>query len=174
MNEKRRILWEAVWNDPKKRRIIRICVILALIVIILLLKSCQGCQGSSTAPKGPEAPIGEWDSALLPVEEEEKADRNITFAGYISFTVTEKAPQIDLYNPEINFVDMQFTLRDHETGEIITRTDLIPAGKHAYINVVKYYQKTGTYLVDIATATFDHETGEPYNGMNQQMEIIFQ
>lgn len=95
----------------------------------------------------------------------------ITFAGYGKYSVSEKYPSIELKNPEGNFVDMVFTVTDKDTGELIARTDKVPAGKYVYVNVMNFYQEAGVYTILISTATFDAETGAQMNGMNQKMEV---
>lgn len=95
----------------------------------------------------------------------------ITFAGYGKYTVTEEFPSVEVKNPEGNFVDMVFTLTDEATGEIISRTDKVAAGKFAYVNVLDFYTEAGVYTVLINVATFDAESGEQMNGINQKMEV---
>jgi hypothetical protein len=95
----------------------------------------------------------------------------ITFAGYGKYTVSEEFPSVELKNPAGNFVDMVFTLTDKDSGEIIARTDKVPAGKFAYVNVMNFYKEPGVYTVLITVSTFDAETGTPMNGINQKMEV---
>lgn len=95
----------------------------------------------------------------------------ITFAGYGKYTVNSEYPSVEMKNPEGNFVDMIFTLTDEASGEIIARTNKVPAGKFAYVDVVKFYGEPGTYTVLINVATFDAQTGEQMNGINQKMEV---
>lgn len=95
----------------------------------------------------------------------------ITFAGYGKYTVMPDYPSVELKNPEGNFVDMVFTLTDEATGEIIARTGKVPAGKFAYVDVMKFYTEPGVYNVLINVATFDAESGAQMNGINQKMEV---
>lgn len=95
----------------------------------------------------------------------------ITFAGYGKYTVMPDYPSVELKNPEGNFVDMVFTLTDEATGEIIARTGKVPAGKFAYVDVMKFYTEPGVYTVLINVATFDAQTGAQMNGINQKMEV---
>ena len=107
-----------------------------------------------------------------PVETKPKEEiPTITFAGYGKYKVTENYPSVELKNPEINFVDMVFTLTDEASGEIIARTGKVPAGKYAYVNVMDFYTEAGVYNILINVATYDHETGAQMNGMNQKMEV---
>ena len=98
----------------------------------------------------------------------------ITFAGYGKYTVNKDFPSVEMKNPEGNFVDMIFTLTDEASGEIIARTNKVPAGKFAYVDVVKFYETPGTYTILINVATFDAETGEQMNGINQKMEVTYE
>lgn len=108
-----------------------------------------------------------------PASDKEKEEiPTITFAGYGQYTVTKEYPNVELKNPDINFVDMVFTLTDKDTGEIIARTDKVPAGKYAYVNVVDFYKEPGVYTILINVATFDAETGAQMNGINQKLELI--
>ena len=76
-------------------------------------------------------------------------------------------PSVELKNPEGNFVDMVFTLTDEATGEIIARTGKVPAGKFAYVDVMKFYTEPGVYTVLINVATFDAQTGAQMNGIRR-------
>ena len=95
----------------------------------------------------------------------------ITFAGYGKYIVSEEHPSVELKNPEGNFVNMVFTLKDEKTGEVIARTDEVPAGKYVYVNVMNFYKEAGVYTILINVATFDAETGTQMNGVNQKMEV---
>ncbi len=108
------------------------------------------------------------------VEEEEpvvKNDDTITFSGYGKYTVTEKNPNIEVKNSAKNIVDFKFTLKDKETGDIIASTKKVRPGEYLYVNVVNYYKTPGVYKVIIETSTFDIESGQQMNGMNQEMEV---
>lgn len=112
------------------------------------------------------------DRQTQPTEETEQTDTpTITFSGYGKYTVSNDSPNVELYNPDINFVDMVFTLTDEITGEIIARTGRVPAGKYVYVNVMDFYTEPGVYNILINVATFDAETGAQMNGINQKMEV---
>ena len=67
---------------------------------------------------------------------------------------------------------MIFTLSDGKTEELIAKTDTVPPGSYAYIDVVEFYRARGTYIVDIDISTADAITGNRLNGMHQQAEVI--
>lgn len=156
-----------------------------LLLIILLFFIGIGLLGLLLIPRGtaPVDPsvdlpaIGDVDISdeqqtrptTPPVPEGEVP--TITFAGYGKYTVNAEYPSVEMKNPEGNFVDMIFTLTDEASGEIIARTNKVPAGKFAYVDVVKFYGEPGTYTVLINVATFDAQTGEQMNGINQKMEV---
>ena len=156
-----------------------------LIIIILLLGIGLGIgllciPGSSGQPIIDDLPIigdiGIFDEQQArPTEPTDETEvPTITFAGYGKYTVNAEYPSVELKNPENNFVDMVFTLTDQATGEIIARTGKVPAGKFAYVDVMKFYTEPGTYVVLINVATFDAQTGEQMNGINQKMEVTVQ
>lgn len=158
-----------------------------LLIIILLLLGIGLGIGLLFIPGGNGQPIiedlpiigdiGIFDEQqtrpTVPVDDNGEVP-TITFAGYGKYTVNEEYPSVELKNPEGNFVDMVFTLTDQATSEIIARTGKVPAGKFAYVDVMKFYQEAGTYMVLINVATFDAETGAQMNGINQKMEVIVQ
>lgn len=153
-----------------------------LIIILLLLGLALGI-GLLCIPDGSGQPIiedlpiigdiGIFDEQQTrPTEPKDETEvPTITFAGYGKYTVNAEYPSVELKNPEGNFVDMVFTLTDQATGEIIARTGKVPAGKFAYVDVMKFYTEPGTYVVLINVATYDAETGEQMNGINQKMEV---
>ena len=156
-----------------------------LLIIILLLGLALGIgllfvPGGSGQPIIEDLPIigdiGIFDEQQTrPTEPTDETEvPTITFAGYGKYTVNAEYPSVELKNPENNFVDMVFTLTDQTTGEIIARTGKVPAGKFAYVDVMKFYQEAGVYTVLINVATFDAETGEQMNGINQKMEVTVQ
>ena len=157
-----------------------------LIIILLLLGICLGIgllciPGGSGQPIIEDLPIigdiGIFDEQqtrpTVPVDDNGEVP-TITFAGYGKYTVNAEYPSVEMKNPEGNFVDMVFTLTDQATGEIIARTGKVPAGKFAYVDVMKFYTEPGDYVVLINVATFDAETGEQMNGINQKMEVTVQ
>lgn len=106
-----------------------------------------------------------------PSKDDNQSVPTIKFAGYGKYTVSAKQPKVELHNPKVNFVDMVFTLTDEKSGELIARTDKVPAGKYVYVNVVDFYKKAGVYTVLINVSTFDAKTGVQMNGINQKMEV---
>ena len=156
-----------------------------LLIIILLLGLALGIgllfvPGGNGQPIIEDLPIigniGIFDEQQTrPTEPKDETEvPTITFAGYGKYTVTEEYPSVEVKNPEGNFVDMVFTLTDQATGEIIARTGKVPAGKFAYVDVMKFYQEAGVYTVLINVATYDAETGAQMNGINQKMEVTVQ
>lgn len=151
-----------------------------LVIIILLFGICLGLVLPFTGTGVPVIDnlpiIGDFDISdnpiIRPTEPTDSAETpTITFAGYGKYIVNKEYPAVELKNPERNFVNMVFTLTDEATGEVIARTGNVPAGKYAYVNVMDFYKEPGTYTVLINVATFDAETGESMNGMNQKMEV---
>ena len=153
-----------------------------LIIILLLLGIGLGigllfvpnCDGQPIIEDLPIiGDIGIFDEQQTrPTEPKDETEvPTITFAGYGKYKVNAEYPSVEVKNPEGNFVDMVFTLTDQATGEIIARTGKVPAGKFAYVDVMKFYTEPGTYMVLINVATFDAETGAQMNGINQKMEV---
>lgn len=152
-----------------------------LIIIILLFGLLVGSMlffgGRGNTPIIPDLPsIGNFDvtDEQITRPTEDKKDEEIptiTFSGFGKYTVSEEFPSVELKNPEGNFVDMVFTLTDAESGEMIARTNKVPAGKFVYVNVMEFYKEPGVYTVHINVATFDSQTGAQMNGINQKMEV---
>lgn len=153
-----------------------------LLIIILLLGLALGIgllfiPGGNGQPVIEDLPIiGDIDifdeQQTRPTEPKDETEvPTITFAGYGKYTVNAEYPSVEVKNPEGNFVDMVFTLTDQATGEIIARTGKVPAGKFAYVDVMKFYTQPGVYTVLINVATYDAETGTQMNGINQKMEV---
>lgn len=153
-------------------------VILILIIIILILLFCHRCTISEPVVNQPviEKPVGNYTvggKQEKPAEEKPVEDvKNITLSGYGKYEVSENDPTVELSNPEGNFVDMVFTLTDKETGELIAKTGKVSAGNYVYVNVIDFYKKAGNYNVLIEISTFDGQSGEPMNGLNEEMELV--
>ena len=166
-------------QKEKKNWLWVIIGILIVIIILLLLRSCGSKQvvnpPVSTDPVI-EQPVGNFEVSDKQQEKEEVPpapvdDRTITFAGYGKFTVSADKPSVELKNPDVNFVDMVFTLTDKASGELIARTGKVAAGEFVYVNVMDFYKEPGVYKVSVVISTFDSESNIPMNGMNQEMEI---
>ena len=159
-------------NGNTNRCLVVIILTLIIIIILLLMKSC-GNKSPDNGSKN-QSPIGNFEiSNQIKTNAETHVDKNakITFAGYGKYYISEQAPNIELKNPENNFVDMVFTIIDSDTGSIIARTDKVPVGKFVYVNVMDFYKTTGSHDVKINTSTYDSNTGAEMNGMEQEVEI---
>ncbi len=159
-----------------------IALLIIIIIVLLLIKACDATQpgGTGTGNRPTiDDPFGTFevvDTKQQKVTEESVGfdpNATITFAGYGKFRVTDKNPKVELSNPEINTVDMVFTLMDNKTGEVIARTGKVAPGKFVYIDVVKYYKEKGTYRINIVTDTYHVDSGAQMNGMNQEMEVVY-
>ena len=150
---------------------------LFIILLVGLLLCTTLMFGGKNIPVLDDLPvIGNFDifddQIIKPTEKPDNEEiPTITFAGYGKYKVSKDYPSVELKNPEGNFVDMVFTLTDEATGELIARTNKIPAGKFVYVNVMDFYTKPGVYNILIKVATFDAETGTQMNGINQKMEV---
>ena len=165
-------------NQKKKKRLVKIAVAIIIIVVamLLLLSRCSSGTSEVLPPVIQEA-IGNFDITgeqmeKPTVEQEQTEVPMITFSGYGKYEVSKGSPTVELKNPEGNFVNMVFTLTDKASGEIIARTPPVASGKFAYVNVYDFYQKSGTYNVEVVVSTFDSETNQPMNGINQNMKIV--
>ena len=158
-------------------------LLIVIVLLVALLGACLFVPGliSPSTHKDPAADlpaigdveIGDQQTRPTTPPTEPGNIPTITFAGFGKYTVTDENPKVELKNPDGNFVDMIFTLTDQDSGEIIARTDKVPAGKFAYVDVVKFYGEPGTYTVLINVSTFDAQTGEQMNGINQKMEVTY-
>ncbi len=160
-------------NQTGNKKFYIIIAVLVMLILLLLLRSC-GNDANTMQPQ-PEAPVGNFeitDQAHGKEETEKAENRTITFAGFGEYKVSEKAPSVELKNPDRNFVDMVFTLTDKETGELIAKTGKIPAGKFVYVNVMDFYKEKGVYTININISTYDSETGAEMNGMEQEVKTV--
>ena len=174
MENEKRTPEQSGQKKDKKNGLWVIIGILIVIIILLLLRSC-GTEQVTTPPVSND-PVGNFEVSDKQQETEEVPpapvdDRTITFAGYGKFTVSADKPSVELKNPNVNFVDMVFTLTDKASGELIARTGRVAAGEFVYVNVIDFYKEPGVYEVSVVISTFDSETNAPMNGMNQEMEI---
>lgn len=160
-----------VFVEVKSRLLI---IILILLLLFGMLFTAYKNLNPAVIDKLPV--IGNFDifddqqNTTLP-DEEQSNTPTITFAGYGKYTVSKERPSVEFKNPKGNFVDMVFTLTDQESGELIARTNKVPAGKYVYVNVMDFYKEAGVYTVLIKVSTFDAKTGTQMNGINQKMEI---
>lgn len=155
-----------------------IIIILVMIIILLLLRSCGASSLGENAPtnqsqdqvqtQGNFEIGGKREEPV--VEEEPKDVEYITFSGFGKFEVSEKAPNVELCNPDGNSVDMIFTLSDKATGDVIARTGKVHSGEYVYVNVMEYYKTPGNYFVAVQIDT-TNEDNVPMNGLSQEMEI---
>ena len=153
-----------------------IVVVLALLVLLFAYLRFSGNSNQVMDPLL-NSPIGNFivggqQQQNKPDNGTQEEKASITFAGYGRYEVSKDNPLVEMKNPEGNFVNMVFTLTDADTGEIIARTPAVAAGEFAYVNVYDFYKNPGTYNVAIMVSTFDSETNQPMNGVNQKMEII--
>ena len=154
--------------------------ILVVVIILLLLRSCGSGQVVDTPVSNEpviEQPVGNFEVSDKQHEREEVEpvpvdDRTITFAGYGKYTISADKPTVEMKKPDVNFVNMVFTLTDKASGELIARTGNVAPGEFVYVNIMDFYKTAGTYNVEIVISTFDSETGTPMNGMNQEMEVL--
>lgn len=168
-------------RKKKVKKAIReiIDIALVIIIILLLLRSCNGNpQSSPIKDTIIDSPIGNFivsgEQQVIEKEpEQEKTEKaTITFAGYGRYEVSKDRPNVELQNPEENFVAMVFTLSDKATGEVFARTQPVEPGKFVYVNVMDFYTEPGNYDVGILVSTYDMEANKEMNGINQSMEII--
>lgn len=159
------------------RTVLALIAVLFIIIVALLLRSCTGGNGGNVSGNSSVGdPIGDFsvtDEQQSQVSSApEKSDvPSITFAGYGKYSVSSQNPNLELRNPDVNFVDMVFTVTDAASGEIIARTGKVAAGEYVYVNMMNFYSEKGTYNVEIAISTYDSQTGTQMNGMNQKMEL---
>ncbi|MBE6037085.1 MAG: hypothetical protein E7223_05700 [Clostridiales bacterium] len=167
---------QQVEKQKNRKRMILITVLIVIVIIILLLlRSC------GEIPEEEERPVGDFEltddkrpesgSQDDPAGSSHEKVPTITFAGRPKYEVSSKVPEIELRNPEGNFVDFVFTLTDVKTGKLIARTGRVPAGKYVYVNVADFYPETGVYNVAINISTYDAENGSQMNGLEQTVEL---
>ena len=151
---------------------ITIGLILALAVCLLIFRACS----NDTDKTNDNSPYGNYE-VTDGRKKYEKKDNNsddagyIKFAGYGKYEVSKEQPNIELSNPQSNFADFVFTVRDSTTQELIGKTKKVPPGKFVYMNVMDFYETPGVYNVDINISTYDSATDVQLNGVNQKMEI---
>ena len=156
-------------NRKSGKKLHIIITILALAVMLIFLR----VSGNTRKPDM-EPLIGNFDMTDKEQEkiiEQKEKNKIITFVGLGEYKISEKAPGIELKNPEKNFADMVFTLTDKATGELIARTNKIPAGKFVYINVMDFYKQKGVYNIKINISTYDPKTKAAMNSMEQEVRV---
>lgn len=151
---------------------IGIGLILALVVCLIFFKACS----TDTNKTDTDDPYGNYEvrDGRKEYESEDSISEDagyIKFAGYGKYEVSKQQPEIELSNPQSNFTDFVFTVRDSETQELIGKTEKVSPGKFVYMNVMDFYETPGIYNVDINISTYDSVTGVQLNGVNQKMEI---
>lgn len=161
-------------------------ILLVIIIILLLLLIFRGLANGVI--KEENSKILEFASKIdfpleykvLKVKEEknikkeeiEVDKRTITYSGSGRYEISEENPYIVLSNPENNFVDMEFEIKDLDRDVLLLKTDKIIAGEYLYVNVYNFYKTVGVYHISIDIASYDHENGEEKNGMHEEAEII--
>ncbi len=176
-------------NRRKKTRNLHLyIIILILLLIIILLLLLRACGTTDSPPDGSADreksfmeeildPFGSFfvsdkqTGEITTTVTEPTEIPTITFAGQGTCDVSAEQPYIELENPEINFVDMVFTLTDKDTGELIARTDKVAPGKFAYVDLHTYYEEPGTYTVSVLISTYHTESGAAMNGMQQETVV---
>lgn len=161
------------------KNIISLIIIIVLIVVILILlpRSCSRPTEPSPSSKPTiDDPVGDYSVTDEQQNSESSKTESsevpsITFAGYGKYTVSADMPNLELKNPDVNFVDMVFTVTDAKSGEVIARTGKVAAGKFVYVNVMDFYKEKGVYNVEINISTYDSKSGAQMNGMNQKLEL---
>jgi len=162
----------------KKRLRAGICIAAILVLIILLL--LRACGRQEEEP--PKLPTGDFEvtDTLRPEETPpddgagggEEAVSYISFAVNLKYEVSPEVPEIELRNPEGNFVDFVFALTDVGSGELIARTGRVPAGKYVYVNVADFYTAPGSYDVALTITTYDAQSGTQMNGLDQTVKVM--
>ena len=143
----------------------RICIgIIAVVVVLITLLLPRSCGREEQTPTLPAGDFEVTDGPR-PGGEGSIGDKvpNISFAVRLKYEVTEKSPEIELRNPEGNFVDFVFALTDVRSGELIARTGRVSAGKYVYVNVADFYPASGVYGVALNISTYDAQSGTQMN-----------
>ena len=158
----------------KKRPWVGICIVILLVLLILLLLRACGREEEEQ----PKLPTGDFEvtDALRPGETPSGGDDEtvpyISFAVCLKYEVSPERPEIELRNPEGNFVDFVFALTDVRSGELIARTDRVPAGKYVYVNAADFYTAPGSYDVALTITTYDAQSGTQMNGLDQTVKVL--
>ena len=151
---------------------IGICLVVVLIACLLIFRSCS----TDANRNNKENTYGKYQvtDGRIKYQPKDKGGNDvgyIKFAGYGQYEVSKEQPNIELSNPDVNFTDFVFTVKDSESKKLIGKTDKVSPGKFVYMNVLDFYKTPGVYNVDINITTYDSETGAQLNGVNQKMEI---
>ena len=156
----------------------RVGLIVLLVIAGLVGSTVPKFLSRPPEPAVVEAPVGNFKVGAkqeqAAAEETPEEAKTITFSGYGTYTVSKDAPNVELSNPEGNFVNMQFTLTDDLTGDVIARTNLVAPGNYVYANVMEYYKdKTGEFDVTVNISTYTDD-GQQMNGVNEAMKLIIE
>lgn len=170
-----------------KEKIKTILIILLIIIIILLLllifrglaKGTIREENSKILKFASEIDFP-LEYKVLKVKEDnnskdipiEKDKRTITYSGAGRYEISSESPYIVLSNPDENFVDMIFEIKDMDKDILLLKTDKIMAGEYLYVNVYNFFTEKGVYHISIDIASYDHENGDEKNGMHEEAEII--
>ena len=155
----------------KNRRRIVIILLIVIIILLLLLKSCSTNNDDNDKPIGDYTVSDEKNDDPDNEDETTNKKQTIPFSGYGKYSVSNKSPNIEFNNPDVNHVDMVFSLKDKRTNDTIAVTEKVAPGKYVYINVKNYYKKKGKYNILVNITTFDTKTGNQANGLNQEVEL---
>ena len=154
-----------------------------LLLFGLLAASCILVPAVLSDPSDPAEPVDRTPQGTFVVggkreepipEPTEKDVPTITFSGYGRFTVSKKKTDVEFSNPANNFVNMQFTLIDDLTGDVVARTGLVPPGNYVYVNVMEYYKdQKGEFSTSVQIDTFTND-GRQMNGMAEKMVLVIE
>lgn len=153
--------------------LVGICLMILILSALLIFRSCS----SDANRNNNENTYGKYQVSdeRIKYQPKDKGGNDvgyIKFAGYGQYEVSKEQPNIELSNPDVNFTDFVFTVKDSESKKLIGKTDKVSPGKFVYMNVMDFYKTPGVHNVDINITTYDSETGVQLNGVNQKMEII--
>lgn len=162
----------------KQKRKKRICfgILAAVIIVLIVLLLLRSCGGEEIPPPPPSGDFEVTDDprpeTTPPAPDDSQPEATITFAVQLKYEVSAQSPEIELRNPEGNFVDFVFALTDVRSGELIARTDRVRAGKYVYVNVVDFYSAPGIYDVALTINTYDAQSGTQMNGLDQTVKVV--
>ena len=113
---------------PKVNKYVKIgiCVLIVLITCILIFRSCS----SDATKSNMENTYGNYEvtDGRIKYQPKDKGENDmgyIKFAGYGQYEVSKEQPNIELSNPDVNFTDFVFTVKDSESKKLIGKTDKV-------------------------------------------------
>ena len=149
-----------------------ICLLVVVLAALFIFHSCSSSKKSTADDTYGVYEVADGRKKYQPEDKGSNDVGYIKFAGYGQYEVSKNKPEIELSNPDVNFADFVFTVKDSESKELIGKTGKVAPGKFVYMDVLDFYKTPGVYNVDINITTYDSETGAQLNGVNQKMEII--